>query len=927
MDISDATAPNEPSPTSVATTSHRVYLLGEQHSVSRIQELREMLHSVAPNVRRLAASAFYKLADLDFDKQPVVKDLVVIGCSDTHPQVRQYALKALKRYVAFMAQYEGCIAKVAQDQEQKDYVRQAAQNLCDLISTSRSNVVAPSSRCTESTPAPTYKEIISHPSQDMKGEQLITRTAKAMPPIQVKGGAGSGKTTTGAIALYERGRFAEFMQFSEGIEDADVICLRAFLKNDGMGCVKDMAGAETLINGIIDEIKVRAEHGNVVSQTNLAKLYRDGLGVKCDYATSVKWYCKAAERGYARAQNGLASMYVNGHGVDKNEILAVKWFNKAAEQGYAPAQNNLGVRYENGQGVAKDDSLAVEWYRKAAEQGRSGGQYNLGRMYEYGRGVAKDYVMAVEWYRKAAEQGRASGQYKLGRMYESGCGVEQDDVQAVEWYRKAAEQGYAKAQCSLGWMYANGHGVEKDYVQAVEWCRKSAEQGYAWAQNILGVMYANGRGVEKDNVQAVEWYRKAAEQGFARAQCNLGRMCANGCGMTKDDAQAVEWYRKAAEQGLAEAQCNLAVRYENGQGVEKDDAQAVTWYRKAAEQGLAEAQNRLGVMCQNGRGVTKDDVKAVEWYRKAAKQGYAEAQFHLGWMYKNGYGVAKDDVQALEWYRKAAEKGNASAQNNLGAMYEFGFRVNPDRALAIEWYRKAANQGLAKAKENLASILEGRKDDGIVQLDYTGGDGRDRIGQGNVDAPNPSTSIREAAITNNEELQIHHSEDVLWARQVVPLGHVPPQGWGIRAKNVKARLLPQRYLVRRKGITNHQDRKDFPYDFVATLAAVAIDGLSEIHNVAFLPFQWNEIARQACSRDRIYIRAEWLEVPLESGWVSRSKGREYFRGRLIYPTLLEVVKNRTDRGEALPTAEKLLALRLEDEDLQSGLGAPLTTSK
>ena len=140
-------------------------------------------------------------------------------------------------------------------------------------------------------------------------------------------------------------------------------------------------------------------------------------------------------------------------------------------------------------------------------------------------------------------------------------------------------------------------------------------------------------------------------------------------------------------------------------------------------------------------------------------------------------------------------------------------------------------------------------------------------------------------------------------------------------------MLPQRYLVRRKGITNHQDRKDFPYDFVATLAAVAIDGLSEIHNAAFLPSQWNEIVQQACSRDRIYIRAEWLEVPLESGWVSRSKGREYFRGRLIYPTLLEVVKSRTDRGEALPTAEKLLALRLEDEDLQSGLGVPLTPSK
>ena len=78
MVIGDGIVHDDTAPTSVAATSHRAYLLGEQHSVSGIQELRVMLHSVIPNVRRLAASAFDKLADLDFDKQPVVKDLVDI---------------------------------------------------------------------------------------------------------------------------------------------------------------------------------------------------------------------------------------------------------------------------------------------------------------------------------------------------------------------------------------------------------------------------------------------------------------------------------------------------------------------------------------------------------------------------------------------------------------------------------------------------------------------------------------------------------------------------------------------------------------------------------------------------------------------------------------------------------------------------------
>ena len=49
-----------------------------------------------------------------------------------------------------------------------------------------------------------------------------------------------------AIALYERSRFAEFMHLSEDIQDADVLCLRALVKNNGMGCAKNKTGAEML---------------------------------------------------------------------------------------------------------------------------------------------------------------------------------------------------------------------------------------------------------------------------------------------------------------------------------------------------------------------------------------------------------------------------------------------------------------------------------------------------------------------------------------------------------------------------------------------------------------------------------------------------------------------------------------------------------
>lgn len=210
MAIRYATANKEAGSASAEEASHRAYLLGEQHSVSGVPELREMLRSGTPNVRRLAASAFEKLADLNFDKPPVAMDLVNIACSDSHPQVRQYALKALKRYVVFLVPYKVHIAEVANDQNQKDYVRKAAQDLSDMISRgSMPNAVSPSSRCnansSKSVQEPTYKEIISHPNQYLKGEQLIAWTAKTTSPMLIKGGAGSGKTIVAMLrAIYAR---------------------------------------------------------------------------------------------------------------------------------------------------------------------------------------------------------------------------------------------------------------------------------------------------------------------------------------------------------------------------------------------------------------------------------------------------------------------------------------------------------------------------------------------------------------------------------------------------------------------------------------------------------------------------------------------------------------------------------------------------
>ena len=81
-----------------------------------------------------------------------------------------------------------------------------------------------------------------------------------------------------------------------------------------------------------------------------------------------------AENGDVRAQHALGFRYYRGDGVAKDFAAAAEWYRKAAEQGFAPAESELGSLYGRGQGVEKSDVEAVKWLRKAAEQGESGAQ-------------------------------------------------------------------------------------------------------------------------------------------------------------------------------------------------------------------------------------------------------------------------------------------------------------------------------------------------------------------------------------------------------------------------------------------------------------------------------------------------------------------------------------------------------------------------
>jgi TPR repeat protein len=113
-----------------------------------------------------------------------------------------------------------------------------------------------------------------------------------------------------------------------------------------------------------------AENGDAQAQNTVGDMYAtrrarlsQGSGEDSEAA---KWYLKAAEQGFAPAQSNLGRIYYEGLGVPRDLAEAAKWRRKAADQGYAEAQAWLGKHYRDGEGVPQDDVQAYLWFDLAA---------------------------------------------------------------------------------------------------------------------------------------------------------------------------------------------------------------------------------------------------------------------------------------------------------------------------------------------------------------------------------------------------------------------------------------------------------------------------------------------------------------------------------------------------------------------------------
>jgi hypothetical protein len=111
----------------------RALELGKSESPNSLPELCTLLQMPSADIRRLAASAMAKLSGFGADSQMAVKALTPVALRDPHPQVQQYALKALKAYGAASNILLQDLRDLSQCMQAKDYVRQAALSAIQAI--------------------------------------------------------------------------------------------------------------------------------------------------------------------------------------------------------------------------------------------------------------------------------------------------------------------------------------------------------------------------------------------------------------------------------------------------------------------------------------------------------------------------------------------------------------------------------------------------------------------------------------------------------------------------------------------------------------------------------------------------------------------------------------------------------------------------
>ncbi|MBZ0185685.1 MAG: sel1 repeat family protein, partial [Candidatus Obscuribacterales bacterium] len=166
------------------------------------------------------------------------------------------------------------------------------------------------------------------------------------------------------------------------------------------------------------------------------------------YSKAHKHLKTLADKGHAKSQTILAMMYENGVGVEKDAEKAYEYYLMAAEQGLPEAESQLGhFLLQARSTVHRDTDEALRWLRRAAMHGCLEAQYTLGGLLTEVKNSPVSHFEGIWWLKEAARRGSDQAKVALSKI--PGAGKIESGSDKLQAHFKGAGQSYKSGMENL----------------------------------------------------------------------------------------------------------------------------------------------------------------------------------------------------------------------------------------------------------------------------------------------------------------------------------------------------------------------------------------------------------------------------------------------------------------------------------------------
>lgn len=494
----------------------------------------------------------------------------------------------------------------------------------------------------------------------------------------------AGKNDSGALLdlgiLYRDGRgtkrdakrAAQYLERAAALDNDDARVALAAMYFRGEGVPRDVGRAVRHTE--------EAAKRNRQAAHNLAVLRREGIGGPRDAASAMETLAELTRvHSFVNAYScyELAKMYREGIGVDADPEKAARLMERAAERGRLTAAGNLFDTH----GEAGAKKLAP--YLEKARAGDTEAQIQAGLRCLWGVDTDRDTAQALYWFEQAAGTGAGSARAHtmLGLMHALGFApVPGGRPEAVRRFARAAEMGDVNGRCALGYLLFSDNRLRQGGKQeGLDLLLLAAAQDYLPALLTLSHIYRYDADF-MDEEKALAAALRSAELGHGRMLWAVADARFAGMAEEYRPDDALDLLERGAAYGDALCLETLAQRLaEAGGGAESPRGMRARGYLERLEQ-RADGYRlyRLGLRYLEGGIVPRDEERAPALFARAMTANDPEVALSLGRLYLHGKPpereegtlVERDAEKAYAYFERAGIYGPAMISSDTAALFD-----------------------------------------------------------------------------------------------------------------------------------------------------------------------------------------------------------------------------------------------------------------